>query len=85
MTSRMTLSKEASEKIPAKRRKLFPKEADGRTQLPLKIGGSVTSPKVTLDSSAMNQEAKEELKRDVKDKTEELKKDIGKKLKKLFQ
>jgi uncharacterized protein involved in outer membrane biogenesis len=84
MTSRMTLSKEASEKIPAKRRKLFPKEADGRTQLPLKIGGSVTSPKVTLDSSAMNQEAKEELKQEVEEKKEELIKDLGKKLKKLF-
>ncbi len=85
MISRMTLSTEASDKIPAKRRKLFPKEADGRVQLPLKIGGSVTSPKVTLDSSAMNQEAKEEIKRDVKEKTEELKKDLGKKLKNLFQ
>jgi AsmA protein len=85
MTSRMTLSTEASDKIPAKRRKLFPKEADGRVQLPLKIGGSVTSPKVTLDSSAMNEEAKEEIKRDVEEKTEELKKDLGKKLKKLFQ
>jgi uncharacterized protein involved in outer membrane biogenesis len=88
MTSRMTLSKKASDKIPAKRRKLFPKEADGRVQLPLKIGGSVTSPKVSLDSSAMNQAAKEELKQEVEEKREEirdkLKKDLGDKLKKLF-
>ena len=84
----MTLSQEATEKIPAHRRKLFPKEADGRLQLPLRIGGSVTSPKISLDSSAMNQEAKEELKKEVEEKKEEirdkLKKDLGKELKKLF-
>jgi uncharacterized protein involved in outer membrane biogenesis len=88
MTSRMTLSHEKSNQIPAKRRRLFPKEKDGRVQIPLKIGGSVTSPKIRLDSSAMNQAAKEEVKKEVEVKTEELKKkiekDLGEKLKKLF-
>ena len=88
MTSRMTLSQEKSNQIPAKRRRLFPKEKDGRVQIPLKIGGNVTSPKIRLDSSAMDQAAKEEVKKEVQEKTEELKKKIGKdleeKLKKLF-
>jgi AsmA protein len=88
MTSRMTLSHEKSNQIPAKRRKLFPKEPDGRVQIPLKIGGSVTKPSIRLDSSAMNQAAKEEVKKEVEEKTEELKKkiqkDLGEKLKKLF-
>ncbi len=88
MTSRMTLSHEKSDQIPAKRRRLFPKEKDGRVQIPLKIGGSVTSPKIRLDSSAMNQAAKEEVKKEIEVKTEELKKkiqkDLGKRLKKLF-
>ncbi|MDT8396251.1 MAG: AsmA family protein [bacterium] len=85
MTSRMTLSQESTAKVPADRRKLFPKETDGRLQIPLKIGGTVTSPKVGLDSSAMNQAAKEEMKQEVEEKKEELKKDLGKKLRKLFQ
>jgi uncharacterized protein involved in outer membrane biogenesis len=88
MTSRMTLSHEKSDQIPANRRKLFPKEKDGRVQIPLKIGGSVTSPRVGLDSSAMNEAVKEELKKEVDVKKEELKKkiekDLGNKLKKLF-
>jgi len=88
MTSRMTLSHEKSNQIPAKRRRLFPKEKDGRVQIPLKIRGSVTSPKIRLDSSAMNQAAKEEVKKEIGEKTEELKKkiekDLGEKLKKLF-
>jgi hypothetical protein len=89
MTSRMTLSKDATAKIPKKRRALFPKESDGRLQVPLKIRGTVTSPKIGLDSSAMNQAAKEEVKREVEEKKEELeeklKKSLGDKLKKLFQ
>jgi AsmA protein len=88
MTSRMTLSHEKSDQIPANRRKLFPKEKDGRVQIPLKIGGSVTSPKVGLDSSAMNEAAKEEVEKEVEVKKEELKKkiekDLGERLKKLF-
>ena len=88
MTSRMTLSHEKSDQIPAKRRRLFPKEKDGRVQIPLKIRGSVTSPKIRLDSSAMNQAAKEEVKKEIEVKTEKLKKkiekDLGERLKKLF-
>jgi hypothetical protein len=88
MTSRMTLSHNKSDQIAAKHRKLFPKERDGRVQIPLKIGGSVTSPKIRLDSSAMNEAAKEEVKKEIEVKTEELKKKIGKdleeRLKKLF-
>ena len=88
MTSRMTLSHEKSDQIPAKRRRLFPKEKDGRVQIPLKIRGSVTSPKIRLDSSAMNQAAKEEVKKEIGEKTEKLKKkiekDLGERLKKLF-
>jgi len=88
MTSRMTLSHEKSDQIPAKRRRLFPKEKDGRVQIPLKIGGSVTSPKIRLDSSAMNQAAKEEVQKEVEVKKEELikkiQKDLREKLKKSF-
>ena len=88
MTSLMTLSKKATEKIPEKRRKLFPAEPDGRVQIPLRIRGTVTSPSVGLDSSAMNQAAKEEIRREIGEKTQELKekfqKDLGEKLKKLF-
>jgi hypothetical protein len=88
MTSRMTLSHEKSDQIPANRRKLFPKEKDGRVQIPLKRGGSVTSPRIRLDSSAMNEAAKEEVKKEIEVKKEELKKkiekDLGEKLKKLF-
>jgi len=84
----MTLSREKSDQIPANRRKLFPKEKDGRVQIPLKIGGSVTSPRINLDSSAMNEAAQEEVKKEVEVKKEELKKkiekDLGDKLKKLF-
>jgi hypothetical protein len=88
MTSRMTLSHEKSDQIPAKRRRLFPKETDGRVQIPLKVGGSVTTPSIRLDSSAMNQAVKEEVKKEIEEKKEELKKkiqkDLGKQLKKLF-
>lgn len=81
MTSRMTLSQEATARIPENRRALFPKEADGRLQIPLKIGGTVTSPKIGLDSSAMKEAAKEEVKKEVEKK---LQKSLGDKLKKLF-
>ncbi|UCG38803.1 MAG: AsmA family protein [bacterium] len=92
LTSRMTLSQQATARIPEQRRRLFPREKDGRVQLPLKIGGTVTSPKVGLDSAAMSQAAKEELKEEVQQKTEERKeelkdkiqKDLGERLKKLF-
>lgn len=88
MTARMTLSHEKSDQIPAKHRRLFPKERDGRVQIPLKIRGSVTSPNIRLDSSAMNEVAKEEVKKEIEVKTEELKKkiekDLGERLKKLF-
>ena len=88
MTSRMTLSHEKSDQIPAKRRRLFPKEKDGRVQIPLKISGSVTSPKIRLDSSAMNEAAKEEVKKEIEVKKEEfrkkIEKDLGEQLKKLF-
>jgi len=88
MTSLMTLSQKNSDQIPAQRRRLFPREPDGRVQIPLKISGSVTSPKVGLDSSAMKQAAKEEIKKEVEVKKDELKeklqKDLGEKLKKLF-
>jgi uncharacterized protein involved in outer membrane biogenesis len=88
MASRMTLSRQATARIPEKRRKLFPAEPDGRVQIPLKIGGTISSPSVGLDSAAMNQAAKEEIKKEVEEKTEELKeklqKDLGEKLKKLF-
>ena len=88
MTSRMTLSQEATARIPEERRRLFPREKDGRVQLPLKIGGKVTSPKIGLDSSAMNEAAKEEVKKEVQQKKEDLKekiqKGLGDKLKKLF-
>lgn len=88
LTARMTLSKEKSEQIRANQRKLFPREPDGRVQIPLKIGGSVNSPRIRLDSSAMEEAAKEEVKKEVEEKTEKLKeklqKDLGEKLKKLF-
>lgn len=88
MVSRMTLSKEATGKIPEERRGLFPKEPDGRVQIPLKIRGTVTSPKIGLDTTAMSQAAKEEIKQEVQEKKEEIKeklqKDLGNKLKKLF-
>ncbi|MDF1525960.1 MAG: AsmA family protein [bacterium] len=88
MTSRMTLSREKSDQIPANRRRLFPREPDGRVQIPLKIGGTVTSPRIGLDSSAMDEAAKTEVKKEIKEKTEDLKKkigtDLGEKLKKLF-
>lgn len=88
MTARMTLSHEKSDQIPAKRRRLFPKEKDGRVQIPLKISGSITSPKIGLDSSAMNEAAKEEVKKEIEVKKEEfrkkIEKDLGEALKKLF-
>jgi AsmA protein len=88
LTSRMTLSQEATARIPEKRRRFFPKEPDGRVQIPLKIGGKVTSPKIGLDSTAMSEAAKEEVKQKVEERGEELKKkiqkDLGEKLKKLF-
>ena len=89
LTARMTLSKEKSEQIPANQRKLFPKEPDGRVQIPLEIGGSVNSPRIRLDSSVMEQAVKEEVKKEVEQKKEEVKKkiqkDLGDKLKNLFQ
>jgi len=88
MTALMTLSREKTNEIPAKRRRLFPREPDGRVQIPLKIGGSITSPSIGLDSSAMNQAAKEEVKKEIEVKKEELiekiQKDLGERLKKLF-
>ena len=84
MTSLMTLSHEKSDQIPASRRRLFPREPDGRVQIPLRIQGSVTKPSIGLDSSAMEQSAKEEVKKEVEKKTEEFKKKLGDELKKLF-
>jgi hypothetical protein len=88
MTSRMTLSSKRSNEIPENRRRLFPKEPDGRVQIPLKIGGKVTSPKFTLDTSAMKEAVKDEVKREVEVKKEKLEekiqKDLQDKLKKLF-
>jgi len=88
LSSRMTLSKEATFKIPEKQRQLFPKESDGRVQIPLKIKGTVTSPSVGLDTAAMNQAAREEVQKKVEEKTEDLKqklqKDLEKGLKNLF-
>lgn len=89
LTSRMTLSKEKSDQIPEKRRRLFPREPDGRVQIPLKIGGSVTKPRIGLDTSAMDAAVKEEVKQEVEEKTEKIKKklekDLGDKLRKMFQ
>jgi AsmA protein len=88
LTSRMTLSQEATARIPEKRRKLFPAAPDGRVQIPLRIRGTVLSPSVRLDSAAMNQAAREEVKQEIEEKTQDLKeklqKDLGEKLKKLF-
>jgi AsmA protein len=89
LTALMTLSKKKSEQIPANRRRLFPKETDGRVQIPLEIGGSVNSPRIGLDSSVMEQAAKEEVKKTVQEKgdkiKEKLEKDLGDKIKNLFK
>lgn len=82
LTSHMTLSEQATGKIPADRRKLLPKAPDGRAQLPLKIGGDVTAPRITLDSSAMNAEARREVKQKVEKKKQELKEKLGEDLQK---
>jgi len=89
LTSRMTLSKVVTSKISEKSRRFFPKAADGRLQIPLKITGSVTSPKYGLDSNAMSKAVKKEVEKKVEKKTDELKKKLGEdiqnKLKGLFK
>ena len=88
LSSRMTLSEAATAKIPEERRRLFPKESDGRVQVPLKIGGTVTSPSFALDTSAMGEAAREEVKEKIEEKKDDLKEklqeDLGEKLKKFF-
>jgi|GEM_PF-5814567 len=88
LSSRMTLSEAATARIPEERRRLFPRESDGRVQVPLKIGGTVTSPSFALDTSAMGEAAREEVKEKIEEKKddlkEKLKEDLGEKLKKFF-
>ncbi len=92
LSSRMTLTDAMTARIPENRRALFPKDSSGRLQIPLKISGTVTSPKFGLDSDLMKAAAKQQLEQKVlgdKEKTKEdleekLEKSLGDRLKKLF-
>ena len=92
MTARMALSDALARNIPRDAKQLFPKDNQGRLQIPLKISGTVTSPKFDLDSKVMGKVAEERVKKEVKEKQEELEdkfqekidKELGDVLKKLF-
>jgi AsmA protein len=92
MTARMALSDALARNIPRDAQKLFPRDGQGRLQIPLKISGTVTSPKFDLDSRVMGKVAEERVKKEVKKKQEELEdkfqekieKELGDILKKLF-
>lgn len=92
MTARMALSGALAKNIPRDAQQLFPKDSQGRLQIPLKVSGTVTSPKFDLDSKVMGKVAEERVKKEVKKQQEELEdkakerieKGIGDALKKLF-
>jgi len=92
MTARMALSDALARNIPRDAQQLFPKDKQGRLQIPLKISGTLTSPKFDLDSKVMGKVAEERVKKEVKEKQEELEdkfqekidKELGDVLKKLF-
>ncbi len=93
MKSGMALSDRLASIIPANRRDLFPRDASGRLQIPMKIRGTVTSPRFTLDTAVMGkaagEAARKKLEKKVESRQEELKrkieKDIGDSLKNLFK
>ena len=93
MKSRMALSDRLASVIPQNRRNLFPVDNLGRLQIPMKIGGTVTSPRFALDTAVMAEAAveaeKKKLEKVLEKKQDELKKklakSIGDSLKKLFR
>ncbi len=93
MKSRMALSNKLASVIPQNRRDLFPVDNLGRLQIPMKIGGTVTSPRFALDTAVMAEAAVEAAKKKVEKKIQKkqdalrmkLEKDIGDSLKKLFK
>jgi len=92
MTARMALGDALARNVPRDAQQFFPKDNQGRIQIPLKISGTVTSPKFDLDSKVMGKVAEERVKKEVKKQQEELEdkakeridKGIGDALKKLF-
>ncbi len=93
MKSGMALSDRLASIIPANKRDLFPRDASGRLQIPMKVRGTVTSPRFTLDTAVMGKAAveaeKKKLEKVIEKKQDEfrkkLEKDIGDSLKKLFR
>jgi len=93
MKSRMALSGKLASVIPQNKRDLFPIDNLGRLQIPMKIGGTVTSPRFALDTAVMAEAAGEAAKKRVEKKIQKrqdelkkkLEKDIGDSLKKLFR
>jgi hypothetical protein len=89
----MALSDRLASVIPQNRRDLFPVDNLGRLQIPMKIGGTVTSPRFALDTAVMAEAAveaeKKKLEKVIEKKQDELKKklekSIGDSLKKLFR
>ena len=97
MRSRMALADSLASRIPRKRQELFPRDSTGRLQIPLKIGGTVTSPRFTLDTAVMARAAGKAARKRVEKKVEQkvqqrqdelkrkIEKDIGDSLKNLFK
>ncbi|HDL52798.1 MAG TPA: AsmA family protein, partial [Proteobacteria bacterium] len=88
LSTNITLSEPTASKIPENSPRLFPRNSRGLTIIPLKVSGTVTSPRFALDTGTMKAAAREQAKQKVQKKVEgrkeELKEKLREKLKNLF-